>query len=119
MVMFLTIVSAVAAIGFFLYLLSAVDNAQISSSEKKREAEQNKRIGEDPRKVYNKEWDPGVPRPRICPVCGKYLKKNEFLYASIDEHVVGGMKRQAHIYGCRFCYMGMTDESSDKEMIDL
>lgn len=28
----------------------------------------------DPRKVYGREWDSKVPRPRICPACGSFRK---------------------------------------------
>ena len=123
MITFFTIVALFGTIAFFLYALSAYDNTKIDKSEIKREKENSSRTGEDPRKVFNEKWDKNIPRPRICPVCGVYLKKHEFLYASISDPVGNETKKQAHIYGCRYCYLGRTDDSGNypepKETLDL
>jgi len=97
-------------ISAFLYVLSAYDNKSIDKSEEKRQKELEKRGGEDPSKIFNKKWDKNIPRPRICPVCGAYLKKHEFLFASIRDPIGNESKQQAHIYGCRYCYLGITDQ---------
>lgn len=110
MITFLTIAVAIGTIGLMLYFLSIYDSNRMDKIEAKRDKEQSKRTGEDPRKVFNEKWDKNIPRPRICPVCGAYLKKHEFLYASIREPIGNEIKKQAHIYGCRFCYLGLNSE---------
>ena len=105
MVTFVTITGIVLTAAFFLYALSAVDNQSIDKKEKtRREKESAQRVG-DPRKVYSKEWNPNVPRPRICPMCGAMLRKDEFLYAAISAYVNFEGKKQAQIYGCKYCYL--------------
>lgn len=110
MITFLTIVAVLGTIAFFLYALSAYDNKSIDKKEKQREKEWENRVV-DPKKVYSNKWDPKVPRPRICPACGISLKKDEFLYAAISEYTNSEGKRQAHIYGCKYCYLGETHSS--------
>jgi cytidyltransferase-like protein len=44
-------------------------------------------------------------RPRICPVCGTPLSQDEYLIAAIFPDLGPNQKRQAHIYGCRHCYV--------------
>lgn len=105
MIAFLTIVAVLGTIAFFLYALSAYDNNSIEKKEKRREKEWDKRVV-DPKKVYSNKWDPNVPRPRICPACGISLGKEEYLYAAISEYKNSEGKRQAHIYGCKYCYLG-------------
>lgn len=68
----------------------------------------------DPKKVYGKNWDSNLPKPRICPVCGKYLQKTEYLYAIISEPPSPGIKRHARIYGCRYCYLGLEEETENR-----
>lgn len=115
MLQFLTIALVLGVAAFFLYALSAVDNRSIDKKEKSREKRQREKDSMDPRKVYGKNWDPNLPKPRICPVCGKFLNKDEYLYASILEPASPGQKRQAHIYGCRYCYLGLLSEEEKSE----
>jgi hypothetical protein len=122
MITFLTIVTVLGTIAFFLYALSAYDNKSIDKAEQKREKSlENRKI--DPKKVYNKNWDPNITRPRVCPACGTLLKKEEYLYASISEYSNSEGKRQAHIYGCKYCYLGEVNsqgiDSSPKPVDDL
>jgi hypothetical protein len=42
---------------------------------------------------------------------GTLLKKDEYLYASISEYTNSEGKRQAHIYGCKYCYLGEVSSS--------
>ncbi|GBF51686.1 hypothetical protein LPTSP4_32240 [Leptospira ryugenii] len=105
MVTFVTIVGVVITAAFFLYALSAVDNQTLDQKEKKRQEKENQLRSADPKKVYSKEWNPDVPRPRICPVCGTFLRKDEFLYAAISAYVNSEGKKQAQIYGCKYCYL--------------
>jgi rubredoxin len=119
MVTFVTIAGIILTAAFFLYALSAVDNQSLDKKEKsRREREDNQRTG-DPRKVYSKEWNPNIPRPRICPMCGAMLRKDEFLYAAISAHVNFEGKKQAQIYGCKYCYLiierGFSDLSKEPE----
>ncbi|WCL48877.1 hypothetical protein [Leptospira sp. GIMC2001] len=106
MITFLTLSAVLATVAFFLYMLSAYDNKNMDRSSSQREAEENKFRAADPKKIYSKEWDPNVQRPRICPACGTFLKKDEYLYAAISEYTNSEGKRQAHIYGCKYCYLG-------------
>jgi hypothetical protein len=106
MTTFLTLVGVLGAAAFFIYLLAAYDNNSMDKSQAKRENEESKFKSADPKKIYNKNWDPNVPRPRVCPACGTLLRKEEYLYASISERVNSEGKRQAHIYGCKYCYLG-------------
>lgn len=71
----------------------------------------------DPKKVYGKNWDSNLPKPRICPVCGKYLQKTEYLYAIISEPPSPGIKRHARIYGCRYCYLGLEEETENRNLV--
>lgn len=105
MVTFVTICGALFTIAFFLYALSAVDNKSIDQKEKERlNKEKNIRSG-DPKKVYGKDWDPSLPKLRLCPVCGTVLRKDEFLYAAISSFTNSEGKKQAQIYGCKYCYL--------------
>jgi len=108
---FFTIMMALVTIAFFLYALSAIDSFKIKKMEKHRLKNEDNFLGADPRKVYSKEWDKNLPRPRICPVCGTALRKSEFLYAAVDEFVSTNQKKAVHIFGCRYCYLGQTEET--------
>ncbi|MDF3821920.1 hypothetical protein P3G55_18595 [Leptospira sp. 96542] len=104
---FLTVVGVIFTISFFLYFLSAIDNKSLDKKEKERlEREKNLRVG-DPKKVYSKDWDPNLPRLRLCPVCGTVLRKDEYLYAAISSFTNSEGKKQAQIYGCKYCYLGV------------
>ena len=110
MITFLIICAALGTIGIFLHLLSAYDKSQLNKREKERVERENNFAGADPRLVYGKNWDQNVQRPRICPCCGKALKKTEFLYAAMGNQNESTGKKQVHIYGCRYCYLGQTEE---------
>ncbi len=110
--------------GIMIYLILswvlASSEKEIELQKQQREKKEEDFKGADPRKVYSKKWDPKVPRPRICPLCGTALKKHEYLYASMDENVLPGEKRPVHIYGCRYCYLGQTESSQTiKENLDI
>ncbi|PJZ56872.1 hypothetical protein [Leptospira barantonii] len=109
---FLTVMLCLGVAAVFFHLLYSVDTKRIDKAEKKRDAANgvSKEYG-DPKKVYGKNWDPNLPKPRICPVCGKYLQKTEYLYAVIAEPPSPGIKRHARIYGCRYCYLGLNEEN--------
>ncbi|WP_078123715.1 hypothetical protein [Leptospira alexanderi] len=112
---FLTVVLCLGVAAVFFHLLYSVDTRRIDNAEKKRDTQNgvSKEYG-DPKKVYGKNWDPNLPKPRICPVCGKYLQKMECLYAVIAEPPSPGIKRHARIYGCRYCYLGLNEETSSE-----
>ena len=112
MVTFLTICGVLFTVAFFLYALSAVDNQSLNKKEKERlKKEENLRVG-DPRKVYGKEKDPKLPRLRLCPVCGTVLRKDEYLYAAISTYTNSEGKKQAQIYGCKYCYLILDSEKN-------
>lgn len=113
MTTFLTIVAALAAAAIFFHILYTVDTKRMDKNDAKK-PKRDKDYG-DPRKVYGGQWDPKVPRPRLCPVCGRFLDKHEYLYAVLFEPATPGAKRQARIYGCRYCYLGLDDSSSVQE----
>ncbi|MCE9501633.1 MAG: hypothetical protein K8R21_14205 [Leptospira sp.] len=114
MLTFFTIMIALVTVAFFLYALSAIDGFKITKMEKTRLNAEDNFLGADPKKVYGKDWDKAVPRPRICPICGTALRKSEFLYAAVDEFVSTKQKKQVHIYGCRYCYLGQVDAAQSK-----
>lgn len=110
MVTFLTICGVLFTVAFFLYALSAVDNQSLDKKEKERLAKEGSlRVG-DPRKIYGKEKDPNLPRFRLCPICGTVLRKDEFLYAAISTYTNSEGKKQAQIYGCKYCYLILDSE---------
>ena len=111
MLTFFTICVALLTIGIFLHLLSAFDKSQLNKKEQERLQRENNFDGADPRSVYGKNWDKNVQPPRICPCCGKALKKTEFLYAAMGNQNESTGKKQVHIYGCRYCYLGQVDEN--------
>ncbi|TGL24402.1 hypothetical protein EHQ46_04610 [Leptospira yanagawae] len=115
MVTFLTICGVLFTVAFFLYALSAVDNQSLNQKEKERlKKEENLRVG-DPRKVYGKEKDPNLPRLRLCPVCGTVLRKDEYLYAAISTYTNSEGKKQAQIYGCKYCYLILDSEKNNSD----
>jgi len=90
--------------GFFVYFLSGLD-----SISRKFNPEPNIKPGhdrEDPSRVFNSKWNSPGPRPRICPICGTYLTKNDYLYAAMgpEPGEQSLRKRQVKIYGCPYCY---------------
>ncbi|TGL07755.1 hypothetical protein EHQ42_18760 [Leptospira levettii] len=115
MVTFLTICGVLFTVAFFLYALSAVDNQSLNQKEKERlKKDENLRVG-DPRKVYGKEKDPNLPRLRLCPVCGTVLRKDEYLYAAISTYTNSEGKKQAQIYGCKYCYLILDSEKNNHD----
>jgi hypothetical protein len=114
MALLLTILITVFGIGIILYFLMLSNDKELEKMQKSRIKREEDFRGADPRKVYSKKWDPKIPRPRICPACGTALKKNEYLYASMGEEVEVGKKRQVHIYGCKYCYLGLMENEGEK-----
>ncbi len=98
----LTIAGLAIAVIVFLNMLQAKDNVNNLGAKKEPEGPK------EPPRVNARRWmehatKPGELRPRICPLCGTVLSQEDYLIAAIGEdHGVG--KRQAHIYGCRFCF---------------
>ncbi|APH42908.1 Uncharacterized protein A9P81_3383 [Leptospira interrogans serovar Copenhageni/Icterohaemorrhagiae] len=115
---FLTVMLCLGVAAVFFHLLYSVDTRRIDKSVKKRDLENgvSKDYG-DPKKVYGKNSDSNLPKPRICPVCGKYLLKTEYLYAIISEPPSPGIKRHARIYGCRYCYLGLEEETENRNLV--
>ena len=90
--------------GLFIYFLSSLDGAgRKLHPVDKAEAGKDR---EDPRLVFGKKWESEAPRPRICPLCGTYLNKSDYLYAAMGPEVPpdSARKRQVKIYGCPYCY---------------
>ncbi|MBE7413093.1 MAG: hypothetical protein L6Q54_09595 [Leptospiraceae bacterium] len=114
MVTFLTLCAIVGTGGLFLYLLSTYEKSKLDKIQKIREKKEEDFDGIDPRHVYGKNWNPEVQRPRICPCCGKALKKTEFLYAAMSKEIQSNGKKQVHIYGCRYCYLGLFEEENSE-----
>lgn len=115
----LTILFTVFGIGMIIYFLLYTGEKDIDKMTQKRLQREAEFKGADPKKVYSKNWDPKIPRPRICPACGTALKKTEYLYAAMEEEVEG-QKRQVHIYGCRYCYLGKADSQENiQENLDI
>ena len=85
------------AVTIFLNLLSAKDS--LKKTQKKEKPEGPEIL--DAKKVFQMKTD--RPRPRICPVCGTLLNQDEYLIAAIEPEREG-QKRQAHIYGCKYCF---------------
>ena len=82
-----------------LNLLSAKDS--IGTKSTKRKDQLPPKV--DVKKYVNQPEEPGLPRPRICPLCGTVLSHEDYLVAAISEQIEG-LKRQAHIYGCPYCF---------------
>ncbi|MDH5657364.1 MAG: hypothetical protein OEZ34_15740 [Spirochaetia bacterium] len=90
------ILGLVVAVTIFLNLLSAKESLKKKEKKEKKDPEIL-----DAKKVFQMKSD--RPRPRICPVCGTLLNQDEYLLASIEPEKEG-QKRQAHIYGCKYCF---------------
>lgn len=102
-------------IGMVLMLFYTSEDKRLDKKKADREKKDENFQGADPRKVYGKNWDKSIPRPRICPICGTGLKKSEFLYAYMEDHFGPSGRRPVHIYGCKFCYLGKVTENSEEE----
>lgn len=121
MIPLLTVLVTAIGVSFILHYLFKSSENDMDRRKSEREKKEDEFKGADPRKVFTKKWEDGVPRPRICPACGTALKQNEFLYASMDDNVPPGAKKPVHIYGCRYCYLGMTKENNEiiKNNLDI
>ena len=89
----------VALAGVFLGLIIFVNLMPAGKGIKKENSKNPENL--DPAKVLRAS---GKVRPRICPVCGSLLDKQDFLYAALSPDPGPGRKRQAQIYGCRHCF---------------
>ncbi len=96
----LTLAGLVLGVTVFLYFLSAVNGG------KKPQQRTDEPQGVDPASIYKKRRSAaaGQPLPRVCPVCGSFLSKTEYLVAALGPDPGEGRKRQAQIYGCPHCY---------------
>lgn len=92
------------------------EDKRLDQQRKERELKEDNFQGADPKKVYGKNWDKNIKRPRICPICGTGLKKTEFLYAYMEDSFGPSGRRPVHIYGCKFCYLGQVSDSSQEEI---
>lgn len=103
MLTLLTIAGLALAIIVFLHLLSA---GQRATNQKNSELSRNDpppRV--NPRGYLNTPSEPGRPRSRVCPLCGTVLTQEDYLFAAISPEPENGGKRQAQIYGCRYCFV--------------
>jgi len=112
MLSFLTIAGLVIAVIVFLNLLSAQNTLRGKGSVArgfgggKKEKESGPDRVSNVRRFLETPLPEGVSRPRICPVCGSALEQDDFLYAALEPEPESGRKRQAQIYGCRYCLSG-------------
>ena len=108
------------AVVVFLNMLSASQKGGTSGGK------DSSNSSEDPPRVNVKKMlkaaaqDTNFPRPRICPVCGTVLAQHEYLTAALEPEPTGGGKRQAQIYGCRYCYLteGVNLKSQELSQIE-
>jgi hypothetical protein len=121
MIPLITVIITALGVGIILNFLFKSSENELDAKRKEREKKEEAFKGADPKKVFGRKWEEGVPRPRICPACGSALKQKEFLYASIDDNVPQGVKKPVHIYGCRYCYMGISKDSKEvvRDSLDI
>jgi hypothetical protein len=121
MIPLITVIFTSLVVGIILHFLFKSSEKDLESRRKEREKKEEAFQGADPKKVFGRKWEDGIPRPRICPACGSALKQNEFLYASIDDNVPQGTKKPVHIYGCRYCYLGIAKDSQEiiRDSLDI
>lgn len=98
MMLFLTLVGIGLALVIFLNGLQAADKTRRPS----KNDEPRDRPVLDAKKVL--KMPPGELRPRTCPVCGTMLGPKDYLIAALEPEPKTERKRQAHIYGCPFCF---------------
>lgn len=99
-----TVLGLAVAVIIFLNLLSAkhtVKNIFPGGNSRNGNGHNPLPPAMDARKVYQSKME---VRPRICPLCGTLLEQSEYLYAALEPETANGRKRQAHIYGCRYCF---------------
>jgi hypothetical protein len=95
MMLFLTLVGIGLALVLFLNVLQVTDKPRRPSQEQSRARVDAKKVLQMP---------PDEPRPRICPVCGTLLGPEDYLIAALEPQPKTERKRQAHIYGCPYCF---------------
>lgn len=99
MMTILTLAGISISIIVFLNLLSTKDSLRRPRPDN---AQNREPARVDPRKFLKQ--DNQGRRLRVCPLCGTVLNTDEFLFAAISPETGDGRKRQAQIYGCRYCY---------------
>lgn len=112
MIIFFTILFTLIFVGIILMFFYKSEDKRLTKERLERENKEDEFKGADPRKVYGKNWDKNVQRPRICPICGTGLKKTEFLYAYMEDSFGPNGRKPVHIYGCKFCYLGQVNNES-------
>ncbi len=104
MFFFLSVIGVIIGFVVFINFISAGDDLKRAINGKGSKGNNNsERPRLDAGKVLRNNSDTGQPRPRICPVCGTLLDQSEYLLASIEPGD-DNRKRQAHIYGCKYCF---------------
>ena len=76
MLSFFSILFTLIVVGIVLMFFYSSEDKRLDQEKSEREKREDDFKGADPRKVYGKNWDKNLQRPRICPVCGTGLKKN-------------------------------------------
>jgi hypothetical protein len=115
----LAIMFTLIFIGLMFMLSGRIQDSQLDKQilERKKKEEELKKTTTDPSKVFGKEWKEGVPRPRVCPCCGTFLERHEYLYASMTKSQ-DNAKNYVHIYGCKYCYMNL-EKNESIESVDF
>ena len=113
MLSFFSILFSLILIGIVLMFFYDSEDKRLDKEKIQREEKEDNFQGADPKKVYGKNWDKNIQRPRICPVCGTGLRKTEFLYAYMEDSFGPNGKKPVHIYGCKFCYLGKVDTNNE------
>ncbi len=116
MIPFFSVIFTLIFIGVGLLFFYSKEDSKFDKLKAEREKKERDFGGADPRIVYGKNWDKSIVRPRICPICGKALKKTEFLYAYMENNFGPSGKMPVHIYGCKFCYLGKVDAEPEFEI---
>ncbi|MBP7281940.1 MAG: hypothetical protein KBA66_10205 [Leptospiraceae bacterium] len=119
MLSFFSILFTLIFVGIILMFFYTSEDKRLDKEKSRREEREDNFQGADPRKVYGKNWDKNIQRPRICPVCGTGLKKTEFLYAYMEDSFGQNGRKPVHIYGCKFCYLGKVESDETKEIENI
>lgn len=101
----LILLGLAAGFALFVYIASGVDQVRRAVDPPPNPRPGKDRL--DPRAVFQGEWkQKEVPRPRICPLCGTYLSREDYLFSQMGPEPPPGSarKRQVHIYGCPYCF---------------
>ena len=102
MLTFITLIGLAISLIVFLNMLSAKDTVRNLGPKDRKKFDPPG--GVDVRRYMENSKDIQGPRPRICPLCGTMLSQEDFLYAALEPEPDGPRKRQARIYGCRYCF---------------